>query len=303
MLKVSVLIITYNHEKFIATAIESVLNQRTSFEIEIVVGEDCSTDGTRKILEEFQEKFPDKIKLLLHDKNVGMHRNFEMVLTKCAGEYIAVLEGDDYWTDSLKLQRQVEFMEANPDCTECFHKVTVIYQDKSQQSHDFPVGVTKAKFNLEDVVSSFFIPTLSIMFKRSAIAKLPAVFYRITNPDWMIHVLCSEKGKVGFIDEVMGVYRVHSGGVWSGISRVKVLKNTIKSAHVINAYLNYQFDNLLKRRIAGWHREAGQICCRDCSVLHAIQHYLIFIYLRLCLLVKLILHKVIQYGNIRSISE
>jgi glycosyltransferase involved in cell wall biosynthesis len=108
-MKVSVLMITYNHEKFIAQAIDSILMQQTDFEYEIVVGDDFSKDRTRAILDNYKKKHPSKIKLLFPDRNLGMHRNFIQTLNSCQGQYVALLEGDDYWTSPYKLQKQVDF--------------------------------------------------------------------------------------------------------------------------------------------------------------------------------------------------
>lgn len=108
-MKVSVLMITYNHEKFIAQAIDSILMQQVNFDYEIVIGEDCSTDGTRAIVIQYQKEYPDKIRLLLPEENLGMHKNFVQTFRACQGEYIALLEGDDYWTSPRKLQKQVDF--------------------------------------------------------------------------------------------------------------------------------------------------------------------------------------------------
>lgn len=279
-MKVSVLMICYNQEAYIADAVNSVLMQEVNFEYEIVIGEDCSIDQTRQILLELKNKHPDKIKLILHEKNVGMHANFEGVFDTCTGEYIAVLEGDDYWTAKDKLQRQVDIMERSPELSECFHKVTTVYQDQIKEKHEFPEGITKNVFVLEDIISAFFIPTLSILFRKSAIHKLPAIFFQMTNPDWLLHVLCAENGNVGFIDDVLGVYRVHNGGVWSGAGRLKVLEKTILSAHLINAHLNFQFNRILKKRIAGWHlRCVWILLVREFAIIRAVKHFLQLVHL------------------------
>ena len=125
-MKVSVLTITYNHEKYIAQAIESVLIQEVNFDYELVIGEDCSTDKTREIVIDYQRKYPHKIRLLLNEKNLGMHRNFAQTYHACRGQYIAVLEGDDFWTSPHKLQKQVDFLDNNPDFAICFHNMQVI---------------------------------------------------------------------------------------------------------------------------------------------------------------------------------
>ncbi|MCF6185625.1 MAG: glycosyltransferase, partial [Bacteroidales bacterium] len=112
---VSILMLTYNHEKFIAQAIESVLMQKVSFNYELIIGDDCSQDNTQKIIREYQKKHPDIIKPVLRTKNIGANNNFVDIFKKATGKYIALLEGDDYWTDPNKLQKQVDFLEANPE--------------------------------------------------------------------------------------------------------------------------------------------------------------------------------------------
>ena len=114
-LKVSVFMMTYNHETFIGQAIESVLAQETPFDWELVVGEDCSTDGTRAVVQEYCARFPDKIRLLPGDRRIGQMPNFARTIKACRGEYIAKLEGDDYWTDPKKMEKQVQFLDAHPD--------------------------------------------------------------------------------------------------------------------------------------------------------------------------------------------
>jgi len=113
---VSVWMITYNHEKYIAQAIDSILTQKTNIDYEIVIGDDYSTDRTREIVLEYKSKHPEKIKLLLQKKNVGLMQNFIDTLKACTSKYIALLEGDDYWTDPKKLQKQIDYMSANPQC-------------------------------------------------------------------------------------------------------------------------------------------------------------------------------------------
>ena len=128
---VSVLMITFNHEQFIAQAIDSVLMQQTDFEYEIIIGEDCSTDRTREIVIEYAERNPEKIRPLLHDHNLGLmgRYNFVAAYKMCHGKYIALLEGDDYWTDPHKLQKQVVFLENHPECSLCAHNTRIVIED------------------------------------------------------------------------------------------------------------------------------------------------------------------------------
>src|SRR6516164_8232942 len=120
MKTVSVFMITYNHGKYISEAIESIVSQKTNFEFELVIGEDCGPDDTRAICEQYAAKYPDIINLLPSDKNYGPMGNTIRVMYACTGKYVALCEGDDYWTDPYKLQKQVDFLEANPDFSICF---------------------------------------------------------------------------------------------------------------------------------------------------------------------------------------
>src|SRR6185436_18390622 len=136
MAKVSVLMIAYNIERFIGQAIDSVLMQRADFDYEIVIGEDCSTDGTRDIVRQYAAEHPSKIRPILRVNNLGMNANFVATLQECRGTYIALLDGDDYWTSPYKLQRQVDFLDNHPEYSISFHNVTIVYEDR-RPSHPF----------------------------------------------------------------------------------------------------------------------------------------------------------------------
>ena len=169
-IKVSVVIVTYNQERYIAQTIESVLNQETSFDYEIVIGEDCSTDRTREIVAEYARNHPNKIRAILAPKNQGAHTNFLETWKSCRGEYVATLDGDDYWTDSRKLQKQADFLDTNSECSICFHKVTMLYPDGSQAIS--PVGV-KSRSNTADLLKNNFISAAATMFRNGLIADVP----------------------------------------------------------------------------------------------------------------------------------
>lgn len=123
---VSILMITYNHEKYIRQALDGILMQKVDFTYEVVIGEDCSQDNTRAILLEYKEKYPDRIRLILHEKNVGIGKNLGAVQRQCDGKYVAICEGDDYWTDPYKLKKQVSFLENHPEYIGTAHKIQVV---------------------------------------------------------------------------------------------------------------------------------------------------------------------------------
>ena len=225
-MKLSVCMITYNHEKYIAQAIDSVLMQEVNFDYEIVIGEDCSTDNTRGILLEYQKKYPNKIKLLLRDKNLGMMHNFVNTLNNCSGQYVALLEGDDYWTDSHKLQKQVDFLETHPDFVICFHNMNIIYEDditESQVSNLHQNEVT----NIEDIIKDWYIMTASMVYRNNIIREFPEWYYYVKNGDYALQLMLACYGKIYYIDEVMGVYRIHAKGVSNIIFHGNVLQNEL----------------------------------------------------------------------------
>jgi len=241
--KVSVAMITYNHERFVAQAIESALEQEVDFEYEIVIGEDRSTDNTREIVFEFQRRRPDRIRLLLRENNLGMIQNFVQTLQACCGEYVAILESDDFWTSSLKLQKQVEFLDSHPECAICFHNVTMMYEDGSEEPYCSQNQKTIS--TLKDLLLSNFIPNCSVMFRRGLFGEFPAWYYSMGMGDRPLHILNAQHGAIGYIDEVLGTYRVHSGGVWSAQSHDRGLREEFHMYEAVNAHLGFKYDHIV----------------------------------------------------------
>lgn len=270
-MKLSVSITTYNHEKYIAQALESVLNQKTSFDFEIILGEDDSIDGTREICKKYASDHPDKIKLFLNDRKNVIYINgkptgrwnFINNLKHAKGDYIALLEGDDYWTDPLKLQKQVDFLDSHPDCAISFHNVEVIYENHPEKNHLFHRSDIKKVHTLRDIIPCNFISTCSTVFRNRLFEDFPGWFYSIPMGDWPLHILNAQHGNACYINEIMAAYRVHEGGVWSTENRVLILKNTIDAAKIIDRYTNFQFKKIIGRSIAFWHLEAAQNLCEN----------------------------------------
>jgi glycosyltransferase involved in cell wall biosynthesis len=181
--KVSVCMITYNHEQFIAQAIESVMMQQVNFDYELVIGEDCSTDRTREIITEYYYKFPDRIRLLLWKENQGLRgrNNLVKTLFECKGKYVALLEGDDYWIDPNKLQKQVDYLDIHTECALCFHNVLVVYNDNSQPVHLFNSPDQKEISSFLDLLKTYFTHTCSVMFRNGIITKFPDFFYQLSH--------------------------------------------------------------------------------------------------------------------------
>jgi glycosyltransferase involved in cell wall biosynthesis len=209
----SVWMTTYNHRDYIATAIDSVLAQETSFPIELVIGEDCSTDGTREICISFRDKFPDKINLILPEKNLGLTKNGLETLKKCSGKYIAILEGDDYWTDRSKLQTQVDFLEKHPGYSVCFHEVNILNdrtrRERKSRLYNKPVAT------YQDLVRGPVLHTPSCVFRNNFNSNPPEWFWSLPIGDYPLHLYNAQFGDFKYFDKSMAVYRVGKSGTWS----------------------------------------------------------------------------------------
>lgn len=252
-MKVSVAMITYNHERFIAQAIESVLMQEVDFDLELVIGEDCSTDGTRRIVTEYAARYADRIRLLLPKKNLGMNRNFIQTIKACQGEYIALLEGDDYWTSPDKLGKQVALLDQRPDCAICFHNVEMFTEDDPDQARVLLCKEDqKTVSTVEDLLQFNFIPACSAMFRRAVVGDPPEWFYELKMGDWPLHVLSALHGNIIYIPEIMAAYRAHGGGAWSLKGRIEQVLSYRRFYEVMDAHLEYRYAKLIKRALTKW---------------------------------------------------
>lgn len=211
-LVISVCMITYGHEKYIREAIEGVLIQKCDFEVELIIANDCSPDNTNSIIENILENHPEKIsvKYFNHDKNLGMMPNFIFALQQCSGKYIALCEGDDYWTDHLKLQKQVDFLEANSDYVLCFHQVDILKLD-GEIVEDFITKVPDDYETIESLVTfGNYIHTPSVVF-RNVIKEFPFEFQLSPIGDYFLYIMLAEYGKIKYLNEKMAIYRFESG--------------------------------------------------------------------------------------------
>jgi len=226
--------VTFNHERFIAQAVESVMMQVVDFQIEVVIGEDCSTDKTRSILIELQRKYPDRLRLLLRERNLGMQENFCDAVRACRGKYIAFLEGDDYWLSPDKLQRQADFLESKPECALCFHDVWLVKDGQSEKPVRWHSDPMRQFYTLEDMARGNFIQTPSVMCRGIAFARpFPKFFHTLPMCDWPLWILCAQKGTLGYINEVMAAYRIHAGGVWSSRSELIRVERSVVAARIL----------------------------------------------------------------------
>ncbi len=232
-IKTSVLMVAYNQERYIAQAIESALTQQVDFPIEIVVADDCSTDGTGAIARDYARKHPHRVVLLQRAANMGGRANFADAYKACRGQYVALLDGDDYWTDPTKLNRQVSMLDSHPEWTLCFHRVCYVYEDDPGAVDEFPVGLTESEYGIEDLLQSNFIQTCSLVVRRGLISSFPNWFFLPGPGDWPFALLHARYGRIGYLPEVMAAYRVHGGGRWTRKDRAEAFA---ESAGILAAF-------------------------------------------------------------------
>ena len=208
----SICVRSYNQKDYLRQSIESILRQQVTFEYEILISDDCSTDGTIEMLREYKKKYPEKIRIILGKTNIGGPENFRRVIEASNSRYVAFMDGDDYWIDDFKLQKQYNFMISHPNYVGCFHNAFVstngtcslqLFNDELMDGH----------ITYEEIVRKrWFMPTSSEFVLREAIF-FPEWYNTVPNDDYVINLSIALKGNFFYMPEVMSVYRKHSQNI------------------------------------------------------------------------------------------
>ena len=206
---VSINCITYNHENYIGDAIESFLMQKTNFDFEIIIGDDCSTDNTKNIIREYVEKYPGKIILVDSQENVGWMKNSIRIHEKSRGKYVALCEGDDYWIDQYKLQKQIDYMEKNEKCTLCFHNAYKISDDCNSGKKKFFARMNNNEKYDVGKLATLFIPTASRIYRKYTMDNLPVWYESSIVGDLPSQLIQTNYGYAYYMKDIMSVYRVN----------------------------------------------------------------------------------------------
>jgi glycosyltransferase involved in cell wall biosynthesis len=256
---VSITCITYNHENYIADAIESFLMQKTNFPYEILIHDDASSDRTPEIIKEYEAKYPDIIKPIYqtenqHSKGVKVSR---FNLERAKGKYIATCEGDDYWTDPYKLQKQVDYMQKNPKCSLCVHAAYRIRPDRTKLKTHLRPSLGNKAYTVDEVIlgGGGLFATNSMLYPAVFNNNRPKFFENAPIGDYPLAIYLAMHGTVYYIDEFMSAYRVGAKGSWSeSISknienRVVYFEKRNDMLNEIDRYSKYKHTNTIKKAI------------------------------------------------------
>lgn len=213
---VAIKCITYNHEPYIRECLEGFIMQKTNFKFVAIVHDDASTDGTANIIKEYAEKYPDIIKPIFEIENQyskkdgSLQRIMNDAIEATGAKYVAMCEGDDYWIDPYKLQKQVDFMEANPDYSMCFHGAEIKDECGCNENHPFTI-IEAREYNACELYSKWITATASLLYRHNIVDS-----YKIYHQEWMITgdvclvMKCASVGKVYGMSDIMSVYRLNS---------------------------------------------------------------------------------------------
>ena len=266
MPKLSIIVPTYNHGKFIAQMLQGALNQETSFDFDIIIGDDASKDDNSLIISKLAQKYPDKIKAFLHPKNLGPSEprelggknNVGFLFSQAKSEYIALCEGDDYWTDPSKLQKQVDFLDKNMDYSLCHHQMEVIYEDDSPV-HLFNTDNQQDTSSIQELLADkiWFLGTASTVFRNVFTNGMPDWWWKTASGDLGIFIEVVRYGKMKYLPEKMGVYRKHRGGmtnIHTSQNRF-FLENRMEMFQNLDKYLGFQYSEIIAETVLKYKKE------------------------------------------------
>ena len=259
-LMVSIRCITYNHEPYIRQCLDGFVMQKTNFRFEAIVHDDASTDGTADIIREYAEKYPDIIKPIFESEN--QYSKHDGSLSRimdeaCTGKYIALCEGDDYWTDPNKLQIQVDFLENHPDYSMCWHDAPIVSENDGLEKGNHRRYKSDATCKVKDIIEGGgeYIPTASMLYRREIRDNIPKELLNQYVGDYPLQLLFALSGKVFYFDNRMSVYRIEVPQSWShrmnsnyADKMKKLWFNEKKMYDDFNRYSFYKYDHAFKQR-------------------------------------------------------
>lgn len=305
---VTIQCLVYNHESFLRQCLDGFVMQKTSFRFEVIVHDDASTDGSAAIIREYADKYPEIIKPIFETENLYSKRDGSLrrvMYRNTRGKYVAICEGDDYWTDPYKLQKQVDFLESHPDYVMCSHRFNQYIEDKKLLEEDDDKDFQGADYDLKNLIGGKWLTqTLTLMFRRSALDLQHFESYGMSMDIILLYELL-RNGKGYCLPDIMAVYRYHGGGVWSEVSlnqrrlvefKARLAIYDVERSDMAAMFLLYQFAKAMSRT---WMMHQWKLFVQVFRIIR--KHYGSRFACRL-MFDKFVLGKNIEWGKIQEIK-
>lgn len=252
-MKLNIVLISYNQEQYIAQAVESILMQRVNDDVQVrvIVADDCSKDNTLEIIKSYEKKSPFPFVYLPVEKNLGISKNYQRAFAACDGDYIAILEGDDWWSSPNHIEQHIRFLCTHKECSMSMNTIT-FYAQETQTSKLPYWGYGDADVFYVDtecqITQGNQLGNLSAcVFRNSCIKQLPASLFGISIADWMLGVMLSQEGSIALLKESTSVYRTNANSTWASLSRKQQVKRMLKLSKQYDKYQNGQYHIYWKR--------------------------------------------------------
>ncbi|MGI6684355.1 MAG: class I SAM-dependent methyltransferase [Bacillota bacterium] len=243
-------ILTYNHQDYIEECLDGVFCQAGNYKVNVFILDDHSTDYTYDLIKKYIKDNRDNIKdfniqVIQNEKNFGVVNSFKKLTEFLRGfDYVTICEGDDYWCDQYRIQKHIDFLREKPECVLSFNGCNVYYQDiKKTEFSEIHKTLKKNRYTTEDLMHTYIIGNESCAFYDGQVFdNLPDDLFNLFIGDWMFNIFCSSFGDIGYLPDIMNVYRKHNGGIWSCVDNLKRAKMMIKNVDEYNRYTNFMFD-------------------------------------------------------------
>lgn len=246
--KLSVLVTAHGFEKYLKQCLDSVVSQKVNFCYEILCCDDCSPDSSPLILEDYQKRYPTLIKIIKNDKNLHYPKTNAKLISQAAGDYFIHIDGDDYLTNENKLQMQVDFLEKNKKFSGVGHNTMLVFEDGRKNEPMINLKIDEAHTALDIISGKIYFHTSSMMYRNIFKKNIPDFFTHPYAGDWLFMIVYAEHGYIGYIDELMSVYRIHKGGIWTSLGDLKQIERNIDFCPYYNKFLGYRYNlNFLLR--------------------------------------------------------
>lgn len=272
--RMSVLLVTYNHQNHIHQALDALFGQILDGSIELIIADDASSDNTLAIIKSYAGKDNRfNFKYLDGRKNLGITKNYQRGFAACTGEYVAVLEGDDYWVSPFKLQRQADFLDTHWECDLCTVNYFVFEEERLHLYARTHIGTGHRLISARDLIADNLVGNFSTcLYRKSALAALPKQLFELCSYDWIVNICVANSRWIGFLEEPMSVYRCHSNGVWTQTSQLEKLSIQLELIPAYDELTNHiyhaEFEWLSDRLQAMIHTD--NICSQTDEVIRDI---------------------------------